>query len=112
MPLGGNGGYGITNNPNGTITVGDWRLGAAVTMWFPGAVATLEAHHRAAPPTAMRGVGRPVTQQYYMTVRSAGIQAVIPVDGSDAASLHAFVASFNTAAAARANIPRNSIPGT
>lgn len=95
----GNGGYGITNNPDGSITVGDWRLGAATTMWFPGAVASLDAQRRAAPPTVVRGIGKPVTQQYYMTVRSAAIQAAIPVDGSNAAHLHAFVASFNTAAA-------------
>lgn len=98
----GSGGYGITNNPDGSITVGDPRLGAAVTMQFPGAVASLTVQHRDAPPTAFRGIGTPVTQQYFMTVRAAGVEAVIPVDGSNAAHLNAFVASFNTAAAARA----------
>ena len=95
-------GYGIINNPDGTITVGDWRLQAPVTMQFPGAVATLEAQRRNAPPTAFRGIGTPVTQQYYMMIRSAGVEAIIPVDGSNAPHLHAFVTSFNTAANARA----------
>jgi hypothetical protein len=106
----GNGGYGITNNSDGSITVGDGRLGAAVTMRFPGAVATLEARRRPAPPTAVRGIGKPVTQQYYLTVRSAGAEAIIPVDGSNAAHLHAFVASFNTAAARAAAPIQDAAP--
>lgn len=100
--------YGISINDDGTVTVGDVRFKDSVTMPYAGARAELEnlgvsGSNRTANTVAFGVVGYALSKNakrlLFLKVANGGIEAAIPVDGSNLPHLRGWVASFNTAAA-------------
>jgi len=104
-------GYGVHNQTDGSIVIGDPLFGPAVPMPFPGARAELEnagttGGNQTANTLVFGVVGYALSKKaknlLFLKVTNGGIEAAIPVDGSNPPHLRAFIAAFNTAAAAAA----------